>query len=155
MGAIAYAVSASGARSGSSTGSAVPRSPPQPPSPRTKIEDRVVHSSSPASEVATPSCQITAALPLSQTSVSVVRTVAEPDVGSGAWTVIACEPCTTWDRLMSQPGRSSGGGSVVWNVGTTTPNDGSTWRPAPSLVQRSASGFTLSPGREPAPMARW
>ena len=82
-------------RSGRSTGSAAPRSPPQPPSPRTKIEDRVVHSSSPDSEVATPSCQITAALPLSQTSVSVVRTVAEPDVGIGACTVIACEPCTT------------------------------------------------------------
>ena len=115
----------------------------------------MVHSSSPDSEVATPSCQITAALPLSQTSVSVVRTVAEPNVGIGACTVIACEPCTTWDRLMSQPGRSSGGGSVWWNVGTTTPNDGSTCRLAPSVVQRSASGLRLSPGRVPAPMARW
>src|SRR3954471_9889405 len=125
---MSYAVSASGARSGSVTGSDVPRSPPQPPSPRTKMDERVVHSSSPESEVATPSCQITAALPLSHTSVSVVRTVAEPEVGSGAWTVMACEPCTTWDRLMSQPGRSSGGGSVMWKVGTTTPNDGSTCR---------------------------
>src|SRR4029079_11285838 len=125
---MSYVVSVSGARSGSSTGSDVPRSPPQPPSPRTKIDERVVHSSSPASDVATPSCQLTAALPLSQTSVSVVRTVAEPEVGSGALTVMACEPCTTWDRLMSQPGRSSGGGSVLWNVGTTTPNDARTCR---------------------------
>jgi hypothetical protein len=104
---------------------------------------------------ATPSCQITAAFPLSHTSVSVVRTVAEPEVGSGPCAVIACEPCTTWERLMSQPGRSSGGGSVMWNVGTTTPNVGSTCRLAPSVVHRSASGSTWSPGREPAPMARW
>ena len=77
---------------------------------------------------------MTAALPLSQTSVSVVVSVAVPDVGRGAWTVIACEPCTTWARLMSHPGRSSGGGSVLWNVGATTPNDGSTCRSPCSVV---------------------
>ena len=106
---MSYVVSVSGARSGSSTGSEAPRSPPQPPSPRTKIDDRVVHSAAPESDLATPSCQITAALPLSHTSVSVVRTVAEPAVGRGACNVIVCEPCTTWDRSMSQPGRSSDG----------------------------------------------
>ena len=56
-----------------------PRSPPQPPSPLTKIDERVVHSRSPDGEVATPSCQITAALPLSQISLIRVVTVAEPD----------------------------------------------------------------------------
>ena len=84
--------------------------------------------------MATPSCQITAALPLSQMSVSVVETVAVPEVGSGPETEIDCEPCTTWARLMSQPGRSSGGGSVSWKVGTTTPNDGSTCSAGPSSV---------------------
>src|SRR3954453_12222253 len=142
---MSYVVSTSGARSGSSTGCDVPRSPPQPPSPRTKIDERVVHSSSPDSATATPSCQITAALPLSHTSVSVVRTVAEEEVGNGPCTAIPCEPCTTCERLMSQPGRSSGGGSVMWDVGSTTPNDGSTWSPGPSVVQRRASGSTLSP----------
>ena len=71
--------------------------------------------------------------------------VAEPEVGSGAVTSIDCEPCTTWARLMSQPGRSSGGGSVSWNVGATMPNDGSTWRPAVSSVY----------DRSVAPIARW
>ena len=84
--------------------------------------------------MATPSCQITAALPLSQTSVIRVVTVASPEVGSGPATSIDCEPCTTWARLMSQPGRSSGGGSVMWNVGATTPNDGSTCSAGPSSV---------------------
>jgi hypothetical protein len=77
---------------------------------------------------------MTAALPLSHTSVSVVRIVAEPEVGSGAETEIDCEPCTTWARLMSQPGRSSGGGSVMWKVGATTPKDGSTCSAGPSRV---------------------
>ena len=77
---------------------------------------------------------MTAALPLSQMSVIRVFTVAVPEVGSGPVTEIDWLPCTTWLRLMSHPGRSSGGGSVSWNVGATMPNDGSTCSAGPSTV---------------------
>ena len=56
------------------------------------------------------------------------------DTGKGRVTLISWEPCTTWARLMSQPGRSSGGGLVSWNVGATIPNDGRTWRCSSSRV---------------------
>lgn len=128
-----YVVSLSGLRSGTSTAVESPRLPPQPPSPRTKIEDRTVHSSS-SPERATPSCQITDAFPLSQMSVIRVERTAAPEVGRGALTLIDWLPCTTCARLMSHPGRSSGGGSVSWNVGATIPNEGSTWRCASSRV---------------------
>src|SRR4051794_19443088 len=93
-GVTSYVVSASGLRSGISTAVDSPRSPPQPPSPRTKIEERTVQSTSPPvvepveTLRATPSCQITAALPLSQTSLIRVERIADPDVGSGAVTEI-------------------------------------------------------------------
>ena len=109
----------------------------------------------PSSAVTVASCQITAALPLSQMSVSVVDWVAEPDAGIGAWTVMACEPCTTWPRLICTPGISTEGASVSWKVGATTPNDGSTCESPCSVVHRSTDGSRLSPGRAPAPMPRW
>ena len=90
--------------------------------------DRVVKSGSPSSSTAEPSWTITAALPLSHTSLIRVPTVPLPDVGSGRCSTISWLPWTTWARSMSQPGRSSDGGSVSWKVGATTPNDGSTWR---------------------------
>lgn len=130
----------SGLRSGISTAVDSPRLPPQPPSPRTKIEERTVQSTSPGSVAepvearATPSCQITEALPLSQMSLIRVESTAEPEVGRGAFTEMAWLPCTTWARLMSHPGRSSGGGSVSWKVGATMPNDGSTCRWSSSRV---------------------
>ena len=57
----------------------------RPSRPRRARRSRTatVHSVSPASRVAVPSCQITAALPLSHTSVIRVRSVADPNVGSG------------------------------------------------------------------------
>src|SRR3954454_6584032 len=120
---MAYVVSASGARSGTTAGSEDPRAPPNPPSPRTKIEDRVVQRSCPSSDVTVASCQMTAAFPLSQTSVSVVVCAAVPDVGIGACTAIDWDPCTTWARLIRTPGISTDGACVSWNVGATTPNE--------------------------------
>ncbi len=106
--------------------------------------------------VAVPSCQITAALPLSQTSVTRVRSVAVPEVGRGAFTEIDCDPCTTCARSMSQPGRSSGGGSVSWKVGATIAERRQHLQPR---VRRACSaarrGRGCRPGEDPAPMPRW
>ena len=60
--------------------------------------------------------------------------VAEPKVGIGPWTCIDWLPCTTCARSIVQPGRSSGGGSVSWKVGATTPKLGSTCRSSSSRV---------------------
>lgn len=141
----AYVASQSGARSGGATVVDAPRSPPKPPSPRTKIEDRTRHSSVPSSERATPSCQITAAVPLSHTSLIRVLSLEAPDVGTGPVTSTSWAPCTTWARSMSQPGRSSDGASVSCRVGATTAKLGITCSPAVSSVCR----------RSVAPIARW
>ena len=127
-------MSRSAGRSGRATLVDTPRSPPKPPSPRAKIDDRTVQSFSPASETAWPSCQITADLPLSQIPVTRVERVADPDDGSGPATEISCAPCTTLARSSSQPVRSSAGGSVSWNDGATIPNDGNTWSRSSSRV---------------------
>jgi hypothetical protein len=98
---------------------------------------------------------MTAALPLSHTSLMRVRTTPLPEGGTGRCTSISWLPCTTWLSAMSTPGIATEGGSVSWRVGTTTPNDGSTWRSSFSVVNRSVAGATLSPSRAPKPMPRW
>ena len=132
----AYDVSQSGARSGSSTVADGPRSPPQPPSPRTKIDDRTVQSASPSAD------ERLALLP-DHRGLALVPDVGDPGAqrrrarrsGADRRTVISWLPCTTWRQVdVDSPGRSSGGGSVSWKVGATMPNDGSTCRSSPSSV---------------------
>ncbi len=96
--------------------------------------DRVVNSDVPSWVIASASCTITAALPLSHTSLMRVRRVADADVGRGAGTTTSWLPWSTWVRSMSQPGSSSEGGSVSWKCGATMPNEGSTWRCSSSRV---------------------
>jgi len=98
---------------------------------------------------------MTAALPLSQMSVTRECSVPEPDAGIGRCTCTDCDPCSTWVRSMSMPGIARLGGIVRWNPGATTPNDGSTRRRSSSKVSLSAAGSTGSSGRWPAPIARW
>ena len=71
-------------RSGGATDVDGPRSPPNPPSPRAKIDRFVLHNGLPSRSVTDVSLTITAALPLSQTSVNRVTDRAEPLAGGGA-----------------------------------------------------------------------
>src|SRR6188508_2185843 len=96
--------SKSGARSGGSDDIDGPRSPPNPPSPRAKIDRLWVHSGVPSGVVTVVSDQITAALPLSQMSVNLVTARPVPDGGIGAGTLTASDACNTQDSSMSMPG---------------------------------------------------
>ena len=103
-----------------------PRSPPKPPSPRAKIDRFCVHSGVPSGAVTVVSDQITAALPLSQMSVNLVTARPVPDGGIGAGTETASLACSTRESSMSMPGNFTVGGSVMWKLGATLPNVGST-----------------------------
>jgi hypothetical protein len=70
--------------------------------------------------------QITAALPLSQTSVKRVTARPVPDGGMGPGTVTVSLACSTFDSSTSMPGNFTVGASVSWNVCATHPNVGST-----------------------------
>ena len=87
-----------------------PRSPPNPPSPRAKIDRFCVHSNVPSGAVTVVSLQITAALPLSQMSVNRVTALAEPEGGSGAGTSTRSLACSTLPSSMSMPGNCTVGG---------------------------------------------
>src|SRR2546423_441553 len=67
-----------GAGSGISAWVLGPRSPPKPPSPLAKIDERAVHSNSPSEPVTVVSFTTTAAEPLSHTSVTRVTPDALP-----------------------------------------------------------------------------
>lgn len=140
----------SGSRSGYSTFSDRPRSPPKPPSPLAKIDDRAVHSVWPASSVVTDSWTMTAAEPLSWTSTIRVRVVAFPAGGSGRCAVTFWLPWTTFARSMSTPGKDTFGGSVVWKPAATVANVGNTLG-AESWTYASDSVFI---GSVAAPTAR-
>src|SRR5271156_166287 len=85
-GKIGIATSRSGARSGAASEDPSraegPREPPNPPSPRAKIDRFCVHSRVPSGELTCVSLQITPALPLSQISVN--RVTARAPRGAGA-----------------------------------------------------------------------
>lgn len=119
-------ISKSGARSGADADVDGPRSPPKPPSPRAKIERFTVHSRLPTESVTVVSFTMTAALPLSQTSVMRVTERAEPLGGSGAATRTASLACRTRLNSMSIPGKLTLGASVMWNVDATLLNVGNT-----------------------------
>ena len=119
-----------GERAGTSTLPEGPREPPNPPSPRAKMLDRVVYRAVPSGVTAVDSCTITAAFSLSHTSAIRVRSTASPSAGIGACVVISCVPCSTRARSMSTPGNDTAGGAVSWNRGATTPNVGSTRKPS-------------------------
>ena len=68
-----------------------------------------------------PRLTITAALPLSQTSVNRVTDRADPLAGSGAGTVTASLACSTLLSSMSIPGNCTVGGSVSWKLAATLP----------------------------------
>src|SRR6478609_8969303 len=116
--------SKSGARSGGSDDVDGPRSPPNPPSPRAKIDRFCVHSGVPSGVVTVVSDQITAALPLSQMSVNVVTARADPDGGIGAGTDTASLACSTLPSSMSMPGNFTVGGFVSWKLAATLPKVG-------------------------------
>src|SRR5215475_8547577 len=105
--------SKSGARAGGSEDVDGPRSPPNPPSPRAKIDRFWVHSSVPSGAVTLVSDQMTAALPLSQISVNLVTARPVPDGGMGAGAEIASLACSTLDSSMSMPGNFTDGGLVM------------------------------------------
>src|SRR6478735_236333 len=118
--------SKSGARSGGSDDVDGPRSPPNPPSPRAKMDLFCVHNGAPSGVVTVVSDQITAALPLSQMSVNFVTARPVPDGGIGAGADTASLACSTLLSSMSMPGNFTVGGLVSWNLAATLPNVGST-----------------------------
>ncbi|SLH81555.1 Uncharacterised protein [Mycobacteroides abscessus subsp. abscessus] len=123
---MGIATSASGSRSGSSVLVLGPRSPPNPPSPLAKIDERVVHSGAPSEPVMVCSCTITAAEPLSHSSLIRPVLVALPAAGIGRCTCTSWWACTTLARSMSMPGKLTFGGSVSCRVCATVAKVGST-----------------------------
>src|ERR1700754_1804270 len=105
--------SKSGARSSGSDEVDGPRSPPNPPSPRAKIDRFCVHTRVPSGAVTVVSDQMTAALPLSQMSVNLVTAMPVPDGGIGVGTETASLACSTLLSSMSIPGNFTVGGSVM------------------------------------------
>src|SRR5690625_2564429 len=119
-------ISKSGARSGSSEEDEGPRSPPNPPSPRAKIDRCCVHSGVPSVLVTLVSSTTTAALPLSQTSTIRLTAFALPDGGNGPGTITFSEACKILARSISTPGQLTFGGSTSLNDAATQPNVGNT-----------------------------
>ena len=116
----------SASRSGYSTFSDVPRSPPKSPSPFAKMPDREVHSFSPSAETVSDSWMMTAAEPLSWISAIFVVVTAVPAAGMGRCSVTDWLPWTTFARSISTPGNDTFGASVTFIVAATVANDGST-----------------------------
>jgi hypothetical protein len=114
---IGSGTSTPGARSGGETDVDGPRSPPNPPSPRAKIDRFVFHNGLPSGSVTDVSLTLTAALPLSHTSVNRVTDRADPLAGSGPGTVTASLACSTLEefdvdtRGTAPPVARSGGSS--------------------------------------------
>src|SRR3954464_7574325 len=104
--------SKSGAPCGGSDDVDRPRSPPNPPSPRAKIDRLCVQRGAPSGVVTVVSDQITAALPLSQMSVNSVTARPAPDGGIGAGADTASLACSTRLSSMSIPGNLTVGGAV-------------------------------------------
>ena len=117
----------SGVRSGGVADDEGPRSPPNPPSPRAKIDRRVLHSGLPSISVTVVSLTKTAAVPLSQMSVNRVVARAVPLAGNGPATLTASLPCSTLLSSMSTPGKFTFGGSVRWKLAATLLKVGRTW----------------------------
>src|SRR5699024_9095013 len=126
-GRVATSTVWSASRSGYSTFSLVPRSPPKPPSPRAKMPDRAVHNFSPSADTVSDSWMITAAEPLSWISAIFVVVVAVPSAGIGRCRRTDWLPCTTLARSISTPGNDTRGASVTFIVAATVANEGSTF----------------------------
>lgn len=93
---VRSSTTASGARSGGTlTSDDGPRSPPQPPAPRTKVVTSFLKRSRPFSSKLWVSVMTSAFFPLSKMSFTRDLCVSFAAGGRGAYTSVNCSPCST------------------------------------------------------------